>query len=42
MPGCMVNTTCELILGELPGWRFGAEQDSKTGYDEIVFTEEAP
>ena len=42
MPGCMVNTTCELILGELPGWRFGTEQDSETGYDEIVFTEETP
>lgn len=43
MPGCIVNTTCELIVAELPGWRFGMEQDAQTGYDEIVFqwTQEA-
>ena len=39
MPGCIVNTTCELALLVLDGWRFGVEQDSETGYDEIVFRE---
>ena len=39
MPGCIVNTTCELALLTLDGWRFGVEQDSETGYDEIVFRE---
>ena len=46
MPGCIVNTTCELVLARLDGWRFGVEQDAQTGYDELVFhragTEEAP
>lgn len=37
MPGCIVNTTCELVVAELPGWRFGVEEDAQTGYDEIVF-----
>lgn len=35
--GCTVNTTCELVIGILDGWRFGAEQDGTTGYDEILF-----
>lgn len=37
LPGCIVNTTCELIVAPLCGWRFGTEQDAQTGYDEIVF-----
>ena len=37
--GCIVNTTCELVIGVLDGWRFGVEQDAQTGYDEIVFQE---
>lgn len=41
MPGCVVNTTCELVVGVLDGWRYGVEQDEETGYDEIVFQEEA-
>lgn len=41
MPGCIVNTTCELVVAELDGWRFDVEQDAQTGYDEIVFQEEA-
>jgi len=36
-PGCIVNTTCELVIGELPGIRFGVEQDLETGYDELIF-----
>lgn len=35
--GCIINTTCELVIGVLDGWRFGMEQDSETGYDELVF-----
>ena len=36
-PGCIINTTCELVIGELPGVRFGVEEDTETGYDELVF-----
>lgn len=35
--GCIINTTCELVLQELTGYGFGIEQDEETGYDEIVF-----
>lgn len=35
--GCIVNTTCELVIGILDGWRFGVELDGDTGYDEITF-----
>lgn len=35
--GCIVNTTCELVIGELPGVGFGIEQDPETGYDELIF-----
>lgn len=36
-PGCIVNTTCELVIGELPGIAFGVEEDPETGYDELIF-----
>jgi len=36
-PGCIINTTCELVIGELPGIEFGVEEDPETGYDELVF-----
>lgn len=35
--GCIINTTCELIIGILDNMEYGIEQDSETGYDEIVF-----
>lgn len=35
--GCIINTTCELVLGVADGWRFGTQDDPQTGYDEIVF-----
>ena len=35
--GCIVNTTCELVIAELPGVSFGVENDSETGYDELIF-----
>ena len=38
-PGCIVNTTCELVIGELPGVAFDVEADAQTGYNELVFTE---
>ena len=38
-PGCIINTTCELVIAELPGVSFGVEQDPETGYDELIFLE---
>ena len=35
--GCIINTTCELVIGELPGIAFGVEEDPETGYDELIF-----
>lgn len=35
--GCVVNTTCELVIGELPSITFAVEQDPETGYDELIF-----
>lgn len=35
--GCIVNTTCELVIGELPGIVYDEEADPETGYDELVF-----
>lgn len=40
--GCLVNTTCELVIGVLDGWRYGVEQDGETGYDEITFERTTP
>lgn len=42
MPGCIVNTTCELVLGVLEHMHFDVEQDAQTGYDELIFTELKP
>lgn len=36
-PGCIINTTCELVIGELPGVRYEVEEDPETGYDELIF-----
>ena len=36
--GCIINTTCELVIGELPGIRYGVEADPETGYDELIFS----
>ena len=35
--GCIINTTCELVIGEIPGVSFGVEEDAETGYDELIF-----
>lgn len=36
MPGCLVHTTLELVLGELVGLRFERLLDPGTGYPELV------
>ena len=40
-PGCIINTTCELVIAELPGVVYGVEEDPETGYDELIFLEES-
>lgn len=35
--GCIVNTTCELVLGELEDTAIDVEFDRETGYDELIF-----
>ena len=35
--GCIINTTCELVIAELPGIAYGVEFDEETGYDELIF-----
>ena len=37
--GCIVNTTCELVIGELPDVAYDVEADAETGYDELIFQE---
>ena len=39
--GCIVNTTCELVIGELPGVAYDEEADAETGYDELIFLQKA-
>lgn len=39
MEGCLVNTTCELVLGVLENYRSSRPFDEKTGWDEIEFVE---
>ena len=35
--GCIINTTCELVIGELPGQQIDVEFDEETGYKELIF-----
>ena len=35
--GCIINTTCELIIAELPEVFIDVEDDPETGYDELIF-----
>ena len=37
--GCIVNTTCEVVLGELENNQFTRVFDETTGYNEIKITE---
>ena len=34
--GCIVNTTAEIVIGEIEGMRFTREDDPETGYKELV------
>jgi acetyl esterase len=36
VPGCLVNTTAEIVLLELEGLSFGSEPDPATGYEELA------
>ena len=36
--GCIVNTTCELVIAELPDIRYDIEEDTETGYNELIFS----
>lgn len=38
-PGCLVNTTAEIVLAELEGYSFTRELDQETGYDELVISQ---
>ena len=37
--GCIINTTCELVIGILEGWEIDKEFDEETGYHELIFKE---
>lgn len=37
--GCIINTTCELVIGELEDSVYDVEFDVETGYDELVVKE---
>ena len=34
--GCMINTTCEIVIGELRDYVYDVEFDEETGYDELI------
>ena len=34
--GCIINTTCELVIGQLEGYEYDVEFDEETGYDELI------
>lgn len=36
MDGCIVRTTCEIVLGDFAGFTFARELDPATGYQELV------
>lgn len=38
MPGCIVRTTAEIVLGLLPGWSFARTLDPATGFRELAAT----
>ncbi len=40
--GCIINTTCELVVMELPGTAIDRTYDPETGYDELVFRSMPP
>ncbi len=40
--GCIINTTCELVIAELPATAIEKEFDAQTGYHELVFRSRSP
>ena len=40
-PGCIINTTCELVIGEVSCVAFDVEADAETGYDELIFCQKS-
>ena len=38
--GCIINTTCELVIGELENTVYDVEFDEETGYDELIIKKE--
>ncbi len=34
--GCVINTTCELVIGEMENYSYDVEFDDETGYEELV------
>lgn len=36
LPGCLVHTTAEVVIGELAGVAFTREHDPETGWNELV------
>ncbi|BBU29366.1 hypothetical protein BTHE68_31000 [Burkholderia sp. THE68] len=38
-PGCIVRTTVELVVANLPGERYTREHDAGTGFAELVIRE---
>ena len=34
--GCVINTTCELVIGEMENYSYDVEFDEETGYEELV------
>ncbi len=39
--GCIINTTCELVIAELPATAIEKEFDEETGYHELIFVPKA-
>lgn len=42
MPGCVVRTTFEVVLGLLEGLQFNRPKDVRTGYDELSIDNAPP
>ena len=42
LPGCIVNTTAEIVLAEITDCVFTRAPDSETGYDELVIAPASP
>jgi predicted DNA-binding protein with PD1-like motif len=42
LPGCVVNTTAEVVLCELPGLVFTKAYDENTGYNELTIEQSLP